>query len=205
MSTESENVTKVVETVSKIADAIDIFARLQKSFTLSKETIVEAEQCQEKIAALNFKDFDEKYSRKTSKQIPTDRFEEFVDKQQKRFNLPDYVKDSMLDGLVAVENEEKIKHFHFKDGEGDIHHGRFVTIKRNGKMDLAYAIYTLSFQLAEKERIDGSYNWWFGVLPVWSATLTKEACNLSNCQKDIFSRWCEVKLYRSVVQEDLKE
>lgn len=205
MSTASENVTKAVEVVSKIADVIDIFARLQKSFTLSEETITQAEQCQEKIAALSFKDFEEKYSCKSSKEIPIDRFKDFVDKLQKRFDLPDTVKDSILDGLDVAENVERLQYFHFKDGKGNIQHGRFITIKRSGKMDLAYAIYTLSFELAEKETVRGSYDWWFGVLPVWTAKRTKETCNLSHDQKDIFSQWCEVKLYKCVAMESVKE
>ena len=202
----SEKVTNAIDVASTVADrAIDVYAKLRNSFTLSDNTIRQAKECQSKIARLTFKDFDEKYSSKASKEIPVDRFEVFVDKMQKRFDLPNTVKDSILDGLDAAENEENLQYFHFKDGKGNIQHGRFITMKQNSKMDLAYAIYTLSFELAEKETKHGSYDWWFGVLPVWNVTYSKETQNLSKDQKDIFSQWCEVKLHNCVAQEGLKE
>ena len=188
----SEKVTNAIDVASTVADrAIDVYAKLRNSFTLSDNTIRQAKECQSKIARLTFKDFDEKYSSKASKEIPVDRF--------------DTVKDSILDGLDAAENEENLQYFHFKDGKGNIQHGRFITMKQNSKMDLAYAIYTLSFELAEKETKHGSYDWWFGVLPVWNVTYSKETQNLSKDQKDIFSQWCEVKLHNCVAQEGLKE
>lgn len=202
----SEKVTSALDVASTVADrAIDVYAKLRNSFTLSEETIRQAEECQSKIATLTFKDFDEKYSSKVSKGITIDRFEVFVDKLQKRLDLPDTVKDSILDGLEAAENEEKLQYFHFKDGKGNIQHGRFITMKRNSNMDLAYAIYTLSFELADKETKHGSYDWWLGVLPVWNVTYKKESQNLSKDQKDIFSQWCEVKLHNCVTQEGLNE
>ena len=206
MTSMSEKVTSALDVASTVADrAIDVYAKLRNSFTLSEETIKLAEECQSKIATLTFKDFDEKYSSKASKGIPIDRFKVFVDKLQKRLDLPDTVKDSILDGLEAAENEEKIQYFHFKDGKGNIQHGRFITMKRNSNMDLAYAIYTLSFELADKETKHGSYDWWLGVLPVWNVTYKKESQNLSKDQKDIFSQWCEVKLHNCVTQEGLSE
>ena len=202
----SEKVTSALDVASTVADrAIDVYAKLRNSFTLSDETIRQAEECQSKIATLTFKDFDEKYSSKASKGVSIDRFEVFVDKLQKRLDLPDTIKDSILDGLEAAENEEKLQYFHFKDGKGNIQHGRFITMKRNGNMDLAYAIYTLSFDLADKETKHGSYDWWLGVLPVWNVTYKKESQNLSKDQKDIFSQWCEVKLHNCVTQEGLNE
>ena len=101
------------------------------------------------------------------------------------------------------ENEENVNTFHFKDGQGKIHHGRFITMKRNDKMDLAYAVYTLSFELAEKEREEGAYEWWW-LLPVWNVTKTKEIQNLSESEKDKFSVWCKVKLYDRVAEEGSK-
>jgi hypothetical protein len=207
MTSTTETVANATDLASKATDcAIDIYTKLQKSFKLSDKTKKQSDELESKIKKLTFKNFDEKYSCKSVKEIPIDEFEAFVtNRLQKRLNLPDDVKESLLDGLYVGENEEKVKQFHFKDGNGDIHHGRFVTMKRNGKMDLAYAMYSLSFELAEKEMEHGSYEWWFYVLPVWNVTHTKEIQNLSESQKDNFSQWCQVKLYDCVAQECLKE
>jgi hypothetical protein len=207
MTSTTETVANAIDLASKATDcAIDIYTKLQKSFKLSDKTKKQSDELESEIKKLTFNNFDEKYSCKSVKEIPIDEFEAYVtNRLQKRLNLPDDVKESLLDGLYVGENEEKVKQFHFKDGNGDIHHGRFVTMKRNGKRDLAYAMYSLSFELAEKEMEHGSYEWWFYVLPVWNVTHTKEIQNLSESQKDNFSQWCQVKLYDCVAQECLKE
>ncbi len=209
MSTTAANVANAIEPASKAADsAIDIFAKLRSSFKLSDEARKKSQKCQSEIQKLTFKNFDEKYSCKSVKEIPIDEFEAFItNRLQKRLKLPDTVKESLLDGLYVGENEEKVNEFHFKDGEGDVHHGRFITMKRpDGKMDLAYAIYNLSFELAEKETEHSELEWWFYVLPVGYTTHTTKAIqNLNESQKDNFSKWCQVKLYDCVAQECSKE
>ena len=187
--------------VATASKAIDIHDKLRKSFQLSDVTRKKSNEFQQEIEKLTFKKFEEKYSCKSVKDIPVNDFEAFVtNRLQKRFGLPEDVKESLLDGLSAGENEETINHFHFKDGQGYIHHGRFITVKRNDKMDLAYAVYTLSFELAEKEKVEGAYEWWW-LLPVWNEKKTKEIQNLSESKKDKFSTWCKVKLYDSVAEE----
>ncbi len=209
MNTTVASVANTITLASKAADsAIDIYAKLRSSFKLSDETRKKSQKCQSEIQKINFKNFDEKYSCKSVKEIPIDEFEAFVtNRLQKRLKLPDTVKESLLDGLYGGENEEKVSEFHFKDGEGDIHHGRFITMKRpDGKMDLAYAIYTLSFELAEKETEHSELEWWFYVLPVGYTTHTTKATqNLTESQKDNFNQWCQVKLHDSVAQECPKE
>lgn len=189
-----------------VGSAVDIYSKLRNSFKISDDTRQQSKKCQSEIEKLKFKNFHERHSCKSMKQIPMDEFEGFVtERLQKRLNFPDHVKESLLDGLYGGENEEKVNDFQFKDGKGNIHHGRFITMKRDGKMDIAYAMYTLSFELAEKEVKRGSYDWWFSILPVWSETVTKEIQGMSENQKDMFSKWCQVKLYNCVAQECLKE
>ena len=200
--------TSMIVAMETVANTIDIFTKLRNSFRLSAETRNKSLQCQNEIKKITFKKFDEKYSCKRLKEIQIEEFETFVlERLQKRLGLPDNVKDSLLDGIHADENEEKVNQFQYKDGEGKIHHGRFITVKRNGKIDVAYAIYTLSFELPEKEiEHEGSFDWWFGLLPVWNVPhTTKKIQNLSESQKKVFSEWCEVKLYDCVALECSKE
>jgi DNA polymerase III delta prime subunit len=203
MATTATGVVNAINVVSKVADcAIDVYTKLRDSFKLSDEAREKSKKCQSEIEKLTFKKFNEKYSCKSLRDIPADEFEVFVKSRlQKRLNLPESTTESVLDGLFAGENEEKINEFEFADGAGAIHHGRLITIKRRDKVDLAYAIYTLSFELAEKENERCGYDWWLGVVPMWNVTKTREIQNLSKKQGDDFSQWCEVKLCDSVTKE----
>ena len=200
--------TSMIVGIEKVANTIDIFTKLRNSFSLSAEKRSKSLQCQNEIKKITFKKFDEKYSCKRLKEIQIEEFETIVvERLQKRLGFPDNVKDSLLDGIYAGENEENVNLFDYKDGEGNIHHGRFITVKQNGKIDLAYAIYTLCFELPEKKiEHEGSFDWWLGLLPVWNDPhTTKEIQNLSQSQMEVFSDWCEVKLYDCVALECSKE
>lgn len=56
-------------------------------------------------------------------------------------------------GSLTAENEVREDSFSFKEGKakGEIRLARFVTMNRTGKIDIAYAIYTLSFELVKNE------------------------------------------------------
>ena len=194
--------------IENVAKAVDIFAKLREKFQLSAETRKKSLECQNKIEKIAFKKFDETYSCKSLKEIPTEEFENFVlERLQKRLGFSDTTKDSLLDGMYVGENEEKVTEYHFKDGEGSVHHGRFITMKRNGKIDVAYAVYNLSFELPKQEIAhEGSFEWWRGILPVgWNVPHTTEKIqNLSENEKNAFSEWCQVKLYDHVALECTK-
>ncbi len=118
--------------------------------------------------------------------------------------MPDDIKESILDGLFGGENQEMLKSFHFQDGEGNIHHTRFITLKRNDKINIACAMYTLSFELPENVTNQWICEWRFYLLPLgWS--YKKEAQSLSEGQKNKFSQWCEVKLFNGFAIECSKD
>ena len=196
------SVANAICVASKAVDcAIDIYEKLRNSFQLSDDERKKSKELQQEIEKLTFKNFEEKFSCKSVKDIAVDDFEAFVtNRLQKRFGFHEDVKESLLDGLSVGENEENVSTFHFKDGQGKIHHGRFITMKKNDNMDLAYAVYTLSFELADKEIEEGGYEWWW-LVPVWNVTKTKEIQNLSEGEKDEFSLWCKVKLHDSVAEK----
>ena len=131
------------------------------------------------------------------------KFEKFVERLKIRYDLPDKVKDSILDALDSSENEESVKEFQFRDGQGDVHHARFVTINRDEMIDIAYAIYSLSFELSEKEIETRSSYWLFNIIPtpLEDVVITKEPQRLSDKEMDKFTKWCLVKLYDRVQEE----
>ena len=170
----SDKVDTAIEVVNK---GIDVFQKLLASFTISKETKELTRKSQEEINQLKFTKFNETSSCNSVKGIPKGKFENFVERFKKRYGLPDEVKDSILDAPYSLENEESVKEFKFRDGQGDVYHGRFVTITSDEMIDIAYAIYSLSFQLS------------------------KESRRLSDKEMDKFTKWCLVKLYDRVQEE----
>lgn len=191
-------VYKADKAVDVIKKGIDVFSKLRESFKISKETRESSKQCQEEIKGLKFKSFKETSSCKCAKGIPKENFGEFTSRLQTRFKFPDEIKESILDGLYAAENKEVVKDFRFKDGKGDIHHARFVTVKKGNEIDLAYAVYSLSFELSEKEIENTSLSWFLYMIPWQEVVITKEPQKLNDKEMDKFSQWCLVKLYDRV-------
>ena len=205
VSTIMASVAVTANAVIGVAErAVDVFRKLRDSFKLSDETKRQSKEFQSENEKLIFKSFDQKYSCKSVKEIPEEKFKAFANSLKERLELSEKVYHSLLDGLYVGENEDKLSEFHFKDGKGDIHHGRLITLKRNGKMDVAYAVFTLSFELAEKA-IHPSCGWWSYVMALSSTTTKNEIQSLSESQKNKFSHWCEVQLYNRVVVECPKD
>ena len=195
----SDKVDRAIEVVNK---GIDVFQKLCATFRISKETKELMRKNQEEINQLKFKKFKETSSCNGTKGIAVTGFKNFVENLQKRCGLPDKVKDSILDALNSSENEESVTQFQFKDGQGDVHHGRFLTIKRDNMIDIAYAIYSLSFELLEREIERRSCYWLFNIpIPLGDVVITKEPQCLSVEEMDKFAKWCLVKLYDRVQEE----
>ena len=74
------------------------------------------------------------------------------------------------------------------------------TVKKDGKIDFAFAIYKITFELPEKETKDWVYKWSLYMIPTGWKYKT-EAQMLTQEQKDGFSEWCKWKLQCSVEQE----
>ena len=186
---------KLVNTALK-----SVLEKLCEGIASPAETDPESEESQRKIK-FKFERFNDKNWCQSFQGIPIDEFKEFAYGLEKKLNLPDGVAYSLLNGSVSAENEVRDDCFPFEDGKGEIRLGRFVTINRNVKIDIAYAIYTLSFELVKNET--WCFKWWY-IFPVgWE--YKKEAQTLSEEQKDLFMRRCEQKLYKRVAQKCSKE
>ena len=186
-----------------VKQCIDVFEMLRGSFNIKPETKQKAIEYEKELSHLEFKKFNESIFCRDLKGVPVDKFEEFLGRLQKRFEFPDEAKESLLDGLDADENEEAVTDLRFKDGKGTVHQARFVMLKAEEKMDIAYVVYSLDFELSEKQIMTTKQDYWFGWIPVGceEVTITKESQNLKDGEMDKFSQLCLVKLYNKVQDE----
>ena len=184
-------------------DHPDILQRLWNSFSppASSERAQELQEFQDEIKKRTYKNIKEEFIFKSMKGILAEKFEEFVKNIAMTYRLDNEAKERLLDGLYGQQNDDKIAKFEFNDGKGNVYHGRFITAKKNGKVDVAYAIYTMTFELPEKvSDKDWCFKYWFYVLPVgWE--YKRQAQELSEDEKQEFNKWCKAKLCNSVAEE----
>ena len=176
---------------------IDILQMLwQQCFKPSDETKLKSEEI-----GLTFEHSEERKRCQGFREIPIDEFKEFAEDLAKKFDLSYDVKYSLLKGSLSAENTVIEEDFQTRDGKGEIRLVRFVTMNRDGKIDIAYAIYTQSFELVKNET--WFIKWWYVVPIGWK--YRKVAQKLSEKQKDMFMQRCEQKLSEHVAQKCSKE
>lgn len=174
-------------------------SRLSASFKHSDGTKTKTEECHREINKLMFKDYHEDFLCKSLKDISAENFPDFVEKLKNRYQLPDEIKESLLDILEAEECEETLRSFHCNDGKANFCHGRLIAIKKGSKIDVIYAIFTMSFELPEIETDDWVFKLWLSVVPIgWE--YKKEAQSLSHEKKTKLSDYCELLLSQGVAQ-----
>ena len=192
----AESIVKIV------AGSADILLKLLSTFMPSHETAMKLKECEDKIKQSRFKKFNEDFHSKAIKGISIQKFQGFVARMQKTFELSEKEKQSLLDGLDIDENEGVLESFTFEDGKGKIYRGRFITTYKNEKIDVAYAIYTVNFELPKKN----SNYWWSWLTGLLNRLLghNAEAQALTSDQKDKLNEWCEAKMHH-VARERSKE
>ena len=195
-----QQIPKPTANVASTKDHPGILQRLWNTFRPSKEAAEKLKKCQDDMKKFPFKSFNECFTFKCTKGILAANFEEFVAKMEKNFRLDEKAKENLLGGLYFEENTEKIVDFKYNNGKGEIYHGRFITVMENGKLDVAYAIYTMTFELCEKVTKDWYFNFWLGVLPVSWEYKTKPH-ELSQDEQGKFDEWGEAKLCYNVAEQ----
>ena len=181
----------------------EIFRRLRQSFITSDGIKLNSEKCHREIHKLIFKKFNERFDSKAVTQYPLQKYPPFVENLQKRFKLTDKTKESLLDALDCRDGQEKEETFEFNDGIGELYLGRVIAVKKNGKMDLAYAVYNVTFELGGKETVNWVFKWFSSVVPIGWERRTKVQM-LSEDQKKSLSEWGRHKLHDRVVEEYLR-
>ena len=150
--------TPVFETVDPAQDpvmvrgALSVVNVLVNVLTTDEESAKDLTAAEETVRGLTFDKFNEKVSCKVMKGIELRDFDTVIERIAKRLQIPDDIKESILDGKYAEENYEIVLDFKFSKGEdGGFTYGRIATIKRPGNViDAAYSVYNLVFKLSPK-------------------------------------------------------
>ena len=202
MAEEVLTAEKVVNLVAKGADILD---KLWNSLGPSNETATKLKERQDEIKNIKFKKVYEDSQCQDIKGISTKQFQDFVARIRNDFGLSEKDKKSL--SVSALDAKESFKvnlaSFKFDEGKGNIYHGRFMSVNKNGEFDVAFAMYTISFELPEKDTDDWYIIFWY-VLPV-SWKYKTVAHMLTSDQKDMLNEWCKAKLVDTVAQERSKE
>ena len=195
--------TKAIAALSLVGGICGVLKKLLASFNISVTTRQKAIEYKEQLQ-LEFKKFEEKTICKWAKGIKLDDFEKFIIRQQRRHNFPDKIKDCIIDGIYTDEQNETCKDFQFKDGEGTISYMRIYTVRKeeDQKIDVAYAIYSLDFELSEKV-IKKTIKHYFMFIPLGceEVIIAKEPQTLNDTDKKKFYQLCELELHDTVKEE----
>ena len=196
-------VGRAEKVVNIVAKGADILGKLWNQSGSSNETARKLKEHQDEIKSIKFKKFDGGFHSQDMKGISTKKFRNFVARIRNNFGLSEKDKRSLLDALDAEESKVILTSFKFDEGKGNIYHGRFMAVNKNDKVDVAFAINTISFELPEKDTDDWYIIFWF-VLPVsWKYKTVAQV--LTSDQKDILNEWCKAKLFDCVAQERSKK
>ena len=179
----------------------EIFQRLAQSFIASDGIAFKSQKCQRQIQKLIFQKFDESFYCKAVTQFPMEKYPTLVENLQKRFKMTDIIKESLLEAVNSGDGEEKEETFEFNDGIGKLYLGRVIAVNKTSKIDLAYAVYYLTFELGEKETEHWVFRWWSSVVPIGWERKTKVQM-LSDDQKKSLSEWGRYKLHDRVVTKE---
>ena len=138
---------------------VDILGKLCSAFMPPHEAAAKLKECEDQIKQFRFKKFNEDFHFKAKKGYSNKQFQDLVAKMQKTFGLSENEVQSLLDGSHTDESKNILESSKFEDGKGKIYRGRFVTAYKKKKIDVAYAIYTLDFELPEKDDPNGLWSW----------------------------------------------
>ena len=123
--------------------------KLAKLLSSVEEKIEDLTAAYKVVRGLTFDLFNEEVSSQVMVGILLQDYKTVVDRFVLRFLIPKDVEPSLLDGEFA---EESINDFHSAKNKTGLRleftYGRFVTVKHDGKIDVAYSVYFLEFELS---------------------------------------------------------
>ena len=129
----------------------DVAVVLADAFSGGTGTGRDLTTAEESVRGLRFDFYKEKVSCRVMTGIRLTDFEALVNSIARRLELPDCVREAILEGKLAGSNGEAINEFSCKKGEtGRFSYGRIVTLKQDDDctISLAYAVYDLEFKLS---------------------------------------------------------
>ena len=106
-------------------------------------------QAKRYVESLRFDHFDENITHKAMRGIKPEHFERVVNSIASRHNIPDETRDEIITSQYAEGTDEYLYSFCCQpDGMNNFRYGVIVTrMNNNGKMDLAYSVYSLAFRI----------------------------------------------------------
>ncbi len=167
------------------AAVINVAKALVGLFSKDEERTKDLTAADELVRGLTFDMFNEKISCRVARGILLADYPTIIENFARRFSTPAYVKDSLLDGQYMDDLTEVVQNFKFEKGKtGSFVYGRVATIKHDGKMDMAYSVYTLDFKLSPtviEHTKKKKFLWFTTGKKVWHETKER---NLSSKEKD---------------------
>ena len=163
---------------------------------LSEESRKAVKKAEKLMNGMEYRKHQETYLCDVFKEISEDDFSAFVDEYQKRHELDDKAKAAMLDAVRCDKRQGSWNVFGFDEGKGKVVFAHVVAMKSDGKVNLAFAQYTLSFELSAMLE-----EWFlFGFIPIRSKVYATDNTTLtiSEQQKEIYRKMCQAKLYSHV-------
>ena len=117
--------------------------------------------------------------------IPVKNFEEYLEKLQETHSLSDKVKKSFQDAMISNEKHGSPNDFNVsEEGEVTMFSLEYIVTKRNEKIDLAFAMYKLSFKISEEE-----------------TSSDKKTFSISDGEKKAFRKYYQKELFNHVDQK----
>ena len=175
--------------------AYQYYKLLRDELQPSEESIKAVKKAEQLTNKLQYKKLKEAYICDVFNEIAKDDFPEFVNEYQKRHELDDKAKGSMLDAVRSDKRQGSWNDFEFDEGKGKVVFVQVVAMKSNGKVNLAFAQYTLSYELSAVLE-----EWFlFGFIRLKSKVYAdKTTLTISEEQKEIYRKMCQAKLYSHV-------
>ena len=128
------------------------------------------------------------------------KYQSLVEALQKRFGFNEKAKESFLDILYGKKTGEKFDEFFYNvPGQGKVYQGSFIAEKKDGKIDLSYALQSVDFVFEEIESEDWVVTWRFIFPTGWK--YKKKPRTINTSQKIRFDEWFKSEFNKHAIEE----
>ena len=184
--------------------AVGVGKILIESFTSEDTEETDLSAAEELVRGLTFDKYHEEIYSKILTKIKEENFEKVINRLAGRHQMPDHIRDSLMDGLDGEVNYEVIREFKFDKGSpGKVLYGRTVTTRRaDSTIDLAYALFSLEFKLSPKKIKERHRKKFLGLITYRSRTVVRfEERNFSEKEKEQMFDFYRIKALKGFKKE----
>ena len=167
-----------------------------ESFDVLTQDLIDAER---RVSAIKFDEYKERFNFEVLKGIQLIDFDNVVERIASRFDFPEDVKQSIIDGKYGSPNLEVLKEFRFNKGEtGQAIYGRTLTIKNQDKIDMAYALVVVNFKLSPVQSVRTVSQYFLFWKVSEKRIVTSQHRNLSVQQRDDMNKFFHARSIRGL-------